>query len=82
VDVLATDIDLFELKYLDPQTGLWTEAWDSTDQTHENQMPAYVHVVLVLNGGRRAAAGRGRGTLRFETKVGIPIQQPLSFAIE
>jgi general secretion pathway protein J len=82
VDVLATDIDLFELKYLDPQTGMWTESWDSTDATHENQMPAYVHVTLVLNGGRRAAAGRGQGTLRFETKIGIPIHRPLSFAIE
>ena len=83
IDVLASDIDLFKLKYLDPLTGLWAETWDSTDTlTHTNQLPIYVHVRLVLNGGRRSFAGSGQGTLRFETKVSIPMYQPLSFAIE
>jgi general secretion pathway protein J len=83
VDVLATDIDLFRLKFLDPLTGMWAETWDSTDTiTHFNQLPIYVHVKLVLNGGRRSSAGRGQGTLKFETKVAIPMYKPLSFAIE
>lgn len=83
LDVLATDIDLFRLKYLDPKTGMWTETWDSTDTlTHANQLPVYVHVLLVLNGGKRGFIGRGQGTLRFETKVAIPMFQALSFAIE
>lgn len=83
VDVLATDIDLFKLKYLDPLTGMWAETWDSTDTlTHTNQLPIYVHVKLVLNGGRRNTAAHGRATLRFETKIAIPMYQPLSFAIE
>jgi general secretion pathway protein J len=83
VDVLATDIDLFRLKYLDPLTGQWIETWDSTDTlTHTNQLPVYVHVKLVLNGGRRTGVSRGQGTLTFETKVSIPMYQPLSFAIE
>jgi general secretion pathway protein J len=83
VDVLATDIDLFKLKYLDPLTGMWSETWDSTDTlTHTNQLPIYVHVKLVLNGGRRKTAAHGRATLRFETKIAIPMYQPLSFAIE
>jgi general secretion pathway protein J len=83
IDVIASDIDLFRLKYLDPLTGQWIETWDSTDTlTHTNQLPIYVHVKLVLNGGRRAAAGRGQGTMTFETKVAIPMYQPLSFAIE
>lgn len=83
VEVLATDIDLFKLKYLDPLTGMWAETWDSTDTvTHTNQLPIYVHVKLVLNGGRRSMIGRGQGTLRFETKIPIQMYQPLSFGIE
>lgn len=83
IDVLATDIDLLKLKYLDPLTGNWVETWDSTDTlTHTNQLPIYVHVKLILNGGRRTSSSRARGTLRFETKVAIPMYQPLSFAIE
>jgi general secretion pathway protein J len=83
IDVLATDIDLFRLKYLDPLTGQWIETWDSTDTlTHTNQLPIYVHVKLVLNGGRRLGVSRGQGTLTFETKISIPMYKPLSFAIE
>jgi len=83
VELLATDIDLFKLRYLDPLTGMWTETWDSTDTvSHTNQMPVYVHVKLVLNGGRRSFVGRGQGTLTFETKVPVQMYQPLSFAIE
>jgi general secretion pathway protein J len=83
VDVLATDIDLFKLKYLDPLTGMWAETWDSTDTTtHTNQLPVYAHVKLVLNGGRRTFFHRAQGTLRFETKVAIQMYKPLSFAIE
>lgn len=83
IDVLATDIDLFKLKYLDPMTGMWAETWDSTDlTTHTNQLPVYVHVKLVLNGGRRSFFHRAQGTLRFETKVAVQMYRPLSFAIE
>jgi general secretion pathway protein J len=82
-DVLASDIDLFKLKYLDPLTGQWVETWDSNDTlSHQNQLPVFVYVKLVMNGGRRTSAGHGQGTLRFETKVQIPMYQPLSFAIE
>ena len=30
VEILATDIDLFDLQYLDPTSGRLTETWDST----------------------------------------------------
>jgi general secretion pathway protein J len=83
VDVLATDVDLFRVKYLDPFTGMWAETWDSTDTlTHTDQLPIFVHVKLVLNGGKRSAFGRSQGTLKFETKIPIQMYQPLSFAIE
>jgi general secretion pathway protein J len=80
VDVLATDIDLLELEYLDPVTGMWAETWDSTQTIGQpDRLPLQVRITLVLNDGRRANKGRARGTLRFSTKVSIPIQKPLSF---
>lgn len=83
LDVVCTDIDLFELSYLDPTTSQWVDAWDSTQTTgQQNRMPLMVRVTLVVNGGRRASAGRLRNPLRFETTVVIPISQPLSFAIQ
>jgi general secretion pathway protein J len=83
VEVLATDIDLFQLEYLDATTGLWTETWDTTQATGQtNRMPLQVRIRLVLKQGSRSSTDRGRGTLKFQTTVSLPIQQPLSFAIQ
>jgi general secretion pathway protein J len=83
IDVIATDIDLFDLSYLDPTTSLWSDVWDTTQATgQQNRLPLQVRVTLVLNGGRRNAANRGRDPLRFVTTVMLPIQQPLSFATQ
>ena len=83
IDVVATDIDLFDLSFLDPTTSQWVDTWDSTSVTgQQNRMPLFVRVTLVVNGGRRSASGRLRGSLRFETTVPINIIQPLSFAIQ
>lgn len=83
VEVLATDVDLFELEYLDATTSLWTETWDTTQATGQvNRMPLQVRVRLVLRQGTRGKSGDGRGTLKFQTTVSIPMQQPLSFAIQ
>lgn len=81
VEVLATDIDLFDLQYLDAQSGQWQESWDTTQTTGQpDRLPLQVRVILVLNGGRRAGAERGRGTIRLVTKVGLNMLQPLTFA--
>jgi general secretion pathway protein J len=81
VEVLATDIDLFDLQYLDAQSGQWQETWDTTQSTGQpDRLPLQVRVILVLNGGSRAAAERGRGTIRLVTKVALPMLQPLTFA--
>jgi len=81
VEVLATDIDLFDLEYLDATTGNWLETWDSTQAVGQpNRLPLQVRVILVLNGGSRAAADRGQNPLRFMTKIAMPIQNPLNFA--
>ena len=81
VEVLATDIDLFDLQYLDAQTGQWQESWDTTQTTGQaDRLPLQVRIILVLNGGVRSGADRSRGTIRLVTKVGLNMLQPLTFA--
>lgn len=81
IEVLATDIDLFDLEYLDPQTGLWTETWDSTSTVGQPaRLPLQVRITLVLNEGRKTDTGSGRGRIRLMSIVSLPIRQPLNFA--
>jgi general secretion pathway protein J len=81
VEVLATDIDLFQLEYLDPQTALYNETWDSTQTTGQpNRLPLNVRVTLILNSGKRSSSDGGRSRIRLVSVIAIPIQQPLSFA--
>lgn len=81
VEVLATDIDLFNLEYLDPISGEWLENWDTTQAIGQsNRLPLQVRIILVLNEGARSQSDRGRNTVRFATKVTLPIRNPLSFA--
>lgn len=83
VEVLATDIDLFDLEYLDPQTGQWNETWNSTQTTGQlNRLPLQVRIILVLNGGRRSSADRSQQTIRFVSKISLPVQNQLTFAIQ
>jgi general secretion pathway protein J len=83
VQVLATDLDLFELSYLDAATGQWIDKWDSTQALDQhNRLPLQVRVLLVLNGGMRRSAGRSQSPMRFITKVGLALKDPLTFAIE
>jgi general secretion pathway protein J len=82
VEVLATDIDLFDLAYLDAMTGNWVEEWDSTQALDQgNRLPLQVRVKLVLNGGRRTSGG-GQDLIEVVTKVPLPIQTPLAFAVQ
>lgn len=74
--VLAEDIDLFDLKYLDPTTSLWTDSWDTTQATGQAmRLPLQVRITLALKGG---PSGK---VLKFEEKVPLAMIQPLSFAI-
>ena len=78
VQVLASDIDLFDLRYLDPLTGLWSEQWDTTEAIRQlDRLPLQVHITLVLNGGARISADESHGTLAFTTKVGLSQRQPI-----
>jgi general secretion pathway protein J len=75
VMVMAEDIDLFDLKLLDPQSGTWTDSWDTTQATGQpNRLPIQVRITLVLRGGP------GGKPIRFEEKVTIPMIEALSFA--
>jgi len=82
VEVLATDIDLFDLQYLDAQSGQWQDTWDTTQTTGQpDRLPLQVRIILVLNGGQRSSSDSGgRKTIRLVTKVGLPMLQPLTFA--
>lgn len=83
VDVLATDIDLFDLQYLDPMTGNWVETWDTTSGItgQPARLPVQMRILLVLNGGARQGYDRGQGTIRLITKVSLPIDNALNFAV-
>jgi general secretion pathway protein J len=83
VEVLATDIDLFDLQYLDPLTGTWLDTWDTTQGVtgQPARLPVQVRIVLVLNGGTRQGYSRGLSTIRLITKVSLPIENGLNFAV-
>ncbi len=83
VEVLATDVDLFDVEFLDPLSGEWTDGWDTTQAIGQaGRLPLMVRVTLVLNGGRRGERGRERAPLRYSTSVTIAAQRQLSFAIQ
>jgi len=77
VNVLAEDIDLFDLRFLDPMSGLWVETWDTTQAItgQPNRLPLQVKVTLVLKGGP------GGKTVPFVTKIPVAMPSPLSFAV-
>jgi general secretion pathway protein J len=77
VDVVAEDVDEFDVRYFDPLTGQWVDTWDSTQVTGQpNRLPLEVSVKIVLKG-----VGGGN-PYTYETKVFLPMQQPLSFGIQ
>lgn len=76
VNVLAEDVESFKLKYLDPQSGLWTETWDTTQATGQmGRLPLEVRIQVVLKGVP------GGTSTNYTTKVQIPVLAPLTFGI-
>ena len=83
VEVLATDVDLFDLTFLDPLTIQWLESWDTTLSTGQlGRLPIQVSITLVLNGGKRSSITRQQAPIRLVTKVSLPIQRALTFATQ
>jgi general secretion pathway protein J len=76
VNVLAEDIDLFDVRMLDPLTGLWQETWDTSQAIGQpNRLPLQVQITLVLKGGA------GGQPIKLQTKVPIAMNAPLTFAV-
>lgn len=76
VNVLAEDVERFDIKFLDSMTGNWTETWDSTLVSGQlNRLPLEVRIELELKPVKNTPA------FKYATKVFLPIQQPLNFGI-
>jgi len=76
VNVLAEDVELFDIRFLDPLTFQWVEQWDTQQLTGQlNRLPLEVKITLVLKPVRNTPP------FRFVTKFILPMQQPLSFGI-
>jgi general secretion pathway protein J len=76
VNILAEDVEQFDLKYLDPLTGQWVETWDSTLMTAQlGRLPLEIRIDLELKPVKNTPP------FRYVTKIMMPIQQPLKFGI-
>jgi general secretion pathway protein J len=76
VNVVAEDVEKFDVRFLDPLTSQWVETWDTMQVTGQpNRLPLEVSITLVLKG-----VGGGP-SYSYTTKLFLPIQQPLSFGI-
>jgi len=77
INVLAENIESFSLQYLEPLTGEWVDSWDTTQAAGQlDRMPTQVWITLVLKDGP------GGKPIKFETKVPLAMQVPLSFAAD
>lgn len=76
VNVVAEDIDLFDLRYLDPMTGMWQETWDTSQATGQfGRLPLQVKVTLVLRNGP------GGRNVPFVARIPLAMQLPVHFAV-
>lgn len=76
VNVLAEDVEKFDLRYLDPVSGTWVESWDSTQPMSQfNRLPLEVRIELELKPVKNTPA------FKYTTKIMMPMQQPLKFGI-
>ncbi|MBL8609569.1 MAG: prepilin-type N-terminal cleavage/methylation domain-containing protein [Myxococcales bacterium] len=76
VNVVAEDVESFDIKYLDPLTGTWSESWDSTQVSGQlNRVPLEVRITLTLKGVKNSPP------YTYSTKVVIPIREMLTFGV-
>jgi general secretion pathway protein J len=75
VNVLVEDIDLFDVRYLDATTGMWTDTWDTSQATGQpGRMPFQIKITLALKNGDAKP-------VVFTTKIAMAMLAPLSFAV-
>lgn len=76
LNVVAEDVESFDLKFLDPLTGTWTETWDSTQVSGQlNRVPLEVRISLTLKGVKNSPP------YSYTTKVIIPVRDMLTFGV-
>lgn len=76
VNVVAENVEEFDVKYLEPLTAQWLDTWDSTQVTGQpGRLPLEVSIKLVLKGIGSAPSAT------YATKLTMPMQQPLTFGI-
>ena len=76
VNVVAENVEKFDLRYLDPLTGQWVETWDSTSVAAQlNRIPFEVRIELELKPVKNTPA------FKYVTKITLPMTQPLKFGV-
>lgn len=76
VQIVAENIEEFDLEYFDPVGGNWTKTWDTTQPAGQpNRLPAQVKIKLVVNHPRI----ENREEV-FGTRVIIPLTWALNHA--
>jgi general secretion pathway protein J len=76
VNVVAEDVEEFDLKYLEPLTAQWVDTWDTSQVTGQpSRLPLEISIRLVLKGVP------GAPSWIFATKMTMPMQLPLTFGI-
>jgi general secretion pathway protein J len=76
VNVLCEDIESFDIRYLDPQTSVWVETWDTTQALgQQNRLPLEIRLTLTM---KHVPAGVDA---TYTTKFMMPMQNPLTFGI-
>jgi general secretion pathway protein J len=76
VNVLAENIEAFDIRYLDPLTGTWGDTWDTTQTYGQfNRLPLELKISLTMKGLP------GNDATTFTTKVMQPMLKPLQFGI-
>ncbi len=76
VNVVAENIEEFDVKYLEPMTAQWLDSWDSTQVTGQpGRLPLEISIRLVLKGVGDAPSAT------YATKITMPMQQALTFGI-
>lgn len=75
VNVLAEDVQSFDVTYLDPLSNEWLDSWDTTQATGQPfRLPTQIQIVLVLNGGP------GGKPIELRTRVSPAMTLALEFA--
>ena len=76
VNVVAENVEAFDIRYLDPMTTQWVESWDTTTASAQlNRLPLELRITLTLKGVP------GMASTTYTTKMMMPMLQPLSFGI-